>query len=177
MPGLPPREPEPGVPAGVQQRDLITAVPELEHILQAHARGTPLVLLTRFRGTLDTWDPLFLDRLARTHRVITVDYPGVGYSGGPLPADIGSVAAFVKAFATKIGVTRFAVLGWSWGGLVAQIVLLEYPEAVSHAVLVGTAPPGASSPRRTAITRVRSRRTSSTGSLRPRRRISAGLAT
>jgi pimeloyl-ACP methyl ester carboxylesterase len=104
--------------------------------------GTPLVLLTRFRGTLDTWDPLFVDRLARSHRVITVDYPGVGYSGGTLPADIGAVAAFVKAFATKIGVTRFAILGWSWGGIVAQTVLLQYPEAVSHAVLVGTAPPG-----------------------------------
>ena len=43
--------------------------------------GSPLVLLTRMRGTLDTWDPLFLDQLAVTHRIITVDYPGTGYSG------------------------------------------------------------------------------------------------
>jgi hypothetical protein len=28
--------------------------------------GSPLVLLTRMRGTLDTWDPLFLDQLAAT---------------------------------------------------------------------------------------------------------------
>ena len=26
--------------------------------------GTPLVLCTRFRGNLDTWDPAFLDALA-----------------------------------------------------------------------------------------------------------------
>jgi pimeloyl-ACP methyl ester carboxylesterase len=105
-------------------------------------KGTPLVLLTRFRGTLDTWDPLFLDRLARTHRVITLDYPGVGYSTGMMPTDIGQVAAFVNAFGAKIGLIRFAVLGWSWGGIVAQTVLLQYPETVSHAILVGTAPPG-----------------------------------
>src|SRR5918993_890227 len=104
--------------------------------------GTPLVLLTRLRGTLDTWDPLFLDQLAEHHRVITLDYPGTGYSTGTLPTEMGQVAAFVSAFATKIGVTRFAVLGWSWGGLVSQALLLDYPKMVSHAVLVGTTPPG-----------------------------------
>ena len=104
--------------------------------------GTPLVLLTRFRGTLDTWDPLFLDRLAQAHQVVTVDYPGVGYSAGRLPSDIDQVAAFVNTFATKIGLTRFAVLGWSWGGIAAQTVLLRYPSTVTHAILVGTAPPG-----------------------------------
>ena len=61
--------------------------------------GTPMILLTRMRGTLDTWDPLFLDELAKSNRVITVDYPGVGYSAGTLPPDIGRVANFVAAFA------------------------------------------------------------------------------
>ena len=104
--------------------------------------GEPLILLTRMRGTLDTWDPLFLDQLAQTHRVITLDYPGTGYSAGTLPTDLGQLAAFVNTFASKVGVTRFAVLGWSWGGIVSQAVLMRYPEMVSHAVLVGTAPPG-----------------------------------
>jgi pimeloyl-ACP methyl ester carboxylesterase len=109
---------------------------------RALGSGPPLVLLTRFRGTLDTWDPLFLEQLSRTHRVITLDYPGVGYSSGAVPADVGQVAALVHAFAAQLGVSRYAVLGWSWGGIVAQTLLLQHPEAVSHAVLVGTAPPG-----------------------------------
>lgn len=104
--------------------------------------GPPLVLLTRFRGTLDTWDPLFLDALATHHRVIAIDYPGVGYSRGTLPADLAGVAELMHAAVTKLGVRRYAVLGWSWGGIVAQALLLQHPEAVSHAVLVGTAPPG-----------------------------------
>jgi pimeloyl-ACP methyl ester carboxylesterase len=104
--------------------------------------GTPMILLTRMRGTLDTWDPLFLDELARSNRVISVDYPGVGYSAGALPPDIGEVANFVAAFADAIGLDRFVLTGWSWGGTVAQTFLVEYPGRATHVVLIGTAPPG-----------------------------------
>lgn len=104
--------------------------------------GPPILMLTRFRGTLDTWDPLFVERLVARHRVVTVDYPGIGYSGGEMPREIGKVAEFVRAFATKIGLEQFVALGWSWGGIAAQTVVTQYPEMVSHAVLIGTAPPG-----------------------------------
>lgn len=104
--------------------------------------GAPIILLSRMRGTIDTWDPLFLDGLAETLRVITVDYPGVGYSAGALPADMGEAASFVAAFATAIDVPYFIIGGWSWGGLVAQSFLLDHPERVSHAILIGTNPPG-----------------------------------
>lgn len=104
--------------------------------------GRPMILLNRMRGTLDTWDPRFLDLLARSHRVITVDFPGVGYSQGTLPPDMSIAASFVDAFATAIVVPRFVVAGWSWGGLVAQALLLEHAERVSHAILIGTNPPG-----------------------------------
>jgi pimeloyl-ACP methyl ester carboxylesterase len=104
--------------------------------------GKPMVLLTRMRGTLDTWDPLFLDQLAKSNRIITVDYPGVGYSSGKLPPQIGQVADFVAAFADAIELDTFVLLGWSWGGTVAQTFVVEHPERVTHAVLIGTAPPG-----------------------------------
>jgi pimeloyl-ACP methyl ester carboxylesterase len=94
------------------------------------------------RGTLDTWDPLFLDELAKSNQVITVDYPGVGYSTGALPKEIGDVADFVAAFADAIDLDRFVLAGWSWGGTVAQTFLVEHPGRATHAVLIGTAPPG-----------------------------------
>lgn len=104
--------------------------------------GQPMLLFNRMRGTLDTWDPLFLDHLAADFRVITVDYPGIGYSTGSLPTDMGLAAAFAGDFATAIGLDRFNVLGWSWGGFVAQTFLVEYPQRVATAILVGTNPPG-----------------------------------
>lgn len=104
--------------------------------------GDPIILVTRMRGTIDTWDPLFLDTLAAAHRVITVDYPGVGYSGGALPQDMSRAADFVGAFATAIDVQRFTIMGWSWGGAVAQTFLLEHPDRVTHAIILGANPPG-----------------------------------
>jgi pimeloyl-ACP methyl ester carboxylesterase len=57
-----------------------------------------------------------------------------------------AAATFVNAFTTTISLERFAVLGWSWGGLAAQALLLQYPDRISHAVLAGTAPPGPGQP-------------------------------
>jgi pimeloyl-ACP methyl ester carboxylesterase len=113
---------------------------------RAIGSGPPMILLTRMRGTLDTWDPMFLDELAKANRVITVDYPGVGYSTGTLPPDIGAVADFVGAFADAIHLDRFVLAGWSWGGTVAQAFLVEHPGRATHAVLIGTAPPGKAVP-------------------------------
>lgn len=105
-------------------------------------QGVPMIVLNRMRGTLDTWDPLFLDELAKSNRVITVDYPGIGYSTGVLPPEIGQVAGFVASFADSLGLTQFVLTGWSWGGTVTQTFLVEHPGRATHAILIGTAPPG-----------------------------------
>lgn len=94
------------------------------------------------RGTLDTWDPLFLDSLARNHTLILFDYPGIGYSDGALPEKMEELSRFVDQFTTAVGVKQFAMLGWSFGGLVAQTYLLDHPERVTQGILVGTNPPG-----------------------------------
>jgi len=104
--------------------------------------GAPLVLVTRMRGTLDTWDPLFLDSLAKERRVITVDYPGVGYSNGHLPADMSAAADFVDSFTREIGLDRYALLGWSWGGLVSQAVVVDKQGRLTHAIFLATNPVG-----------------------------------
>jgi pimeloyl-ACP methyl ester carboxylesterase len=104
--------------------------------------GPTILLANRLRGTLDTWDPLFLDALAKRYTVVTFDYPGIGYSEGSLPDDMGMVSRFIDDFATAIQADRFVILGWSWGGLAAQTYLLDHPERVTQAILVGTSPPG-----------------------------------
>jgi|GEM_PF-283426 len=104
--------------------------------------GSPIVLINRFRGTLDTWDPLFLELLAQSHTVITLDYPGIGYSEGTLPTDAKEVAAEVAKLAEHLQLEKYDVLGWSYGGMIAQYVVFLYPERVGKAVLIGTNPPG-----------------------------------
>ncbi|KUJ60081.1 alpha/beta hydrolase [Flavobacteriaceae bacterium CRH] len=104
--------------------------------------GSPIILSNRFRGTLDTWDPFFLDTLAENYRIITFDYTGIGYSTGTLPTDVISVAKDIKDLASYLKLEKTAVLGWSWGGLIAQTATLQYPELITHAVIIGAVPLG-----------------------------------
>lgn len=65
--------------------------------------GTPLVLLQRFRGTLDHWDPLLLAALSATRPVVAFDSLGVGRSGGIAPDDIHGMADFAAEFLRRLG--------------------------------------------------------------------------
>ncbi|PWN72129.1 alpha/beta hydrolase [Chryseobacterium phosphatilyticum] len=104
--------------------------------------GTPLFFVNRFRGVMDTWDPLFLDALAKKNTIILFDYPGIGNSEGTLPLGILEVANTVPALADYLGIDTFNVLGWSYGGLVAQVVTFQHQDRVLNTVLIGTNPPG-----------------------------------
>jgi pimeloyl-ACP methyl ester carboxylesterase len=106
-------------------------------------QGAPILLATRLRGTLDTWDPLFLNLLAKKHRVITFDYPGIGYSEGTMPEDLTTMANIVAQLARQLGLESISILGWSWCGLVAQTLAVEHSSLVTSVILIGTNPPGA----------------------------------
>jgi pimeloyl-ACP methyl ester carboxylesterase len=103
--------------------------------------GQPIILVNRFRGNLDTWDPAFLDALASTYNVITVDYSGIGLSTGECTSDVYEMAKDVKDVAQALRLTKIIMAGWSLGGMVAQVVITQYPDLVSHAILIGTSPP------------------------------------
>jgi pimeloyl-ACP methyl ester carboxylesterase len=104
--------------------------------------GKPIILCNRFRGTLDTWDPLFLDELAESFKVIIFDYSGIGFSTGLLPTDIRDVAKDVKDLADFLDIDKAIILGWSYGGFVAQTAIFQFPELATSAILLGTNPPG-----------------------------------
>jgi len=98
--------------------------------------GTPIVLCTRFRGNLDTWDPAFLDGLAgRGFQVITFDYSGLGLSTGTPSYDLTALAGDALDLIDALGFERVVLGGWSLGGLAAQVFIAQHPGRVSHAVL------------------------------------------
>jgi pimeloyl-ACP methyl ester carboxylesterase len=104
--------------------------------------GTPLLLLQHFTGTLDNWDPLVTDGLARTHDVILFENAGVGRSTGKVPSNVAGMADHASAFLDALGVKSADILGFSLGGMVAQQIALDRPESVRKLVLAGTAPRG-----------------------------------
>lgn len=105
--------------------------------------GMPLVLCTRFRGTLDYWDPAFLDALvAHGFRVITFDYSGLGASTGSPDYSPPALAQDALDLVDGLQLDRFVLGGWSLGGLAAQVFLARWPTRLTHLVLIGSGPPG-----------------------------------
>jgi pimeloyl-ACP methyl ester carboxylesterase len=108
-----------------------------------HDGAVPVVLLQHFRGNLDSWDPALIDALARSRRVITVDYAGVGGSTGVTADTIEQTARDTIAFITALGLSQVDLLGFSIGSFVAQEIALRRPALVRRLVLASSAPRGA----------------------------------
>ncbi|WP_428029440.1 alpha/beta fold hydrolase [Ancylobacter sp.] len=76
--------------------------------------------------------------LAHTHRVLRLDLRGFGGSPmGAQAAPIEAYAADVHRAIRRYGLERPAVLGLSFGGMVAQTLALDHPELVSRLILCG----------------------------------------
>ena len=102
----------------------------------------PIVCLQHFTGTLDNWDPAVADRLAQDREVILFESAGLGRSTGAVPTTVPAMAEHFLAFADALGLTRIDLLGFSLGGMVAQVAALERPSLIRRMLLVGTAPEG-----------------------------------
>ena len=73
--------------------------------------------------------------------VLAVDLPGHCRSGGDAPATVEEAADFIGAMLEAAGISTAALVGHSWGSLIALEAAARLKERVSHLVLVGTAFP------------------------------------
>lgn len=78
--------------------------------------------------------------------VLAIDLPGHCRSGGEAPSSVEEAADFIAALLDAAGVQRAALVGHSWGSLIALEAASRLKERVSHLVLVGTAFPMKVSP-------------------------------
>ena len=78
--------------------------------------------------------------------VLAVDLPGHCKSEGEAPASVEAAADFVAALLDAAGVQKAALVGHSWGSLIALEAAARLKERVSHLVLVGVAYPMKVSP-------------------------------
>jgi pimeloyl-ACP methyl ester carboxylesterase len=105
-------------------------------------QGPPLVMLIGTGSTMAEWDPALLRLLARDHRLILFDYPGLGLSGPWHGESFDSLANATGGLMKAIHLAKADVLGWSMGGFVAQRLAVDHPGRISHLILAGTNPGG-----------------------------------
>jgi pimeloyl-ACP methyl ester carboxylesterase len=104
--------------------------------------GVPLVLVTHLAAVLDNWDPRVVDGLAAGRRVIAFDNRGVGASTGTTPKTIQAMARDAVTFIRALGLTQVDLLGFSMGGMIAQVIVQSEPDLVRRLILAGTGPAG-----------------------------------
>ena len=102
------------------------------------AAKPPIILIHGYTASVYVWKtsaPMLADA---GFRVIAVDLLGFGYSEKPSWFDysIQSQARKVSRFMNRLGIGRATVVGSSYGGAVALMLTLDYPESVEKLVLV-----------------------------------------
>lgn len=98
----------------------------------------PLVLLHGLNDCYRTWRQL-APRLAGDRRVLMLDLPGHGLSERPdATYKLEWYAHLVARWLEALGLEVVDVVGHSFGGGVAQVMLLECPERVRRLVLVSS---------------------------------------
>lgn len=111
------------------------------HHQEGGAREGPPVLLAPSLGTtMAMWDELAA-ALGERYRVVRFDTRGHGGSPVPKgPYSIDDLAGDVLTLADRLGIDRFALVGLSLGGAIAQTLALRAPNRLSAMVLCCTGP-------------------------------------
>jgi pimeloyl-ACP methyl ester carboxylesterase len=104
--------------------------------------GVPVIFLTHLAAVLDNWDPRVVDGIAARHHVITFDNRGVGATTGTTPDTIQAMAADAVTFIRALGLNQVDLLGFSMGGMIAQVIAQDEPQLVRKLILAGTGPAG-----------------------------------
>ena len=114
-------------------------VDDVQLAYRTFGEGSPLLMIMGYGGTMDIWDAALIRELSREHTVIIFDNRGTGGSGkGTEEISIKRMAADSAGLLRELGYEQADILGWSMGGLIAQEMILNYPENVAKLVLMGT---------------------------------------
>jgi pimeloyl-ACP methyl ester carboxylesterase len=101
-------------------------------------RHVPIVLLHGLNDSYLTWSRV-APTLATDRRVLMPDLPGYGLSERPDASyELAWHAKMIARWLERLGLERFDLVGHSFGGGVAQVMLLECPTRIRRLVLVAS---------------------------------------
>ncbi|HKS29097.1 MAG TPA: alpha/beta hydrolase, partial [Pyrinomonadaceae bacterium] len=110
------------------------------HYQEAGPIDAPAVILIHgFTASTLVWSEVLLPLAASGFRVIAPDLAGFGFSAKPRDGEytIEWQARLMAGLMEHLGIERATLVGNSYGGAIAAICALDYPEKVERLVLVG----------------------------------------
>ncbi len=104
--------------------------------------GFPIILLHGFPDDVRAWDDVATPLAAAGHRVLVPYLRGYGATrfrdaAAPRMAEQAAIGQDVIDFADALGLDRFAVAGYDWGGRAAAIAAALFPTRVRGVLLAG----------------------------------------
>lgn len=123
-------------------KERTVAVGDVElSVAEAGAGGDPLLLLHGFTGAKEDFTDWIDDFARRGFHAVAPDQRGHGASAHPTDEAAYSLAILAgdaRGLADALHWDRFALLGHSMGGMIAQVVTLQAPERVERLILMDT---------------------------------------
>ena len=116
-----------------------TKVNDIQIYYEVRGEGFPLVMIHGLGANLDWWDPSMVQELSKRFTTVTFDNRGAGRT------DVSDKRYTIRLFADdtagmmdSLGISRAHVIGISMGGMIAQELVLNYPQKVEKLVLCST---------------------------------------
>jgi pimeloyl-ACP methyl ester carboxylesterase len=124
------------------ERTIQTPVLNIGFEESGSSTGFPVILLHGFPDDVRAWDEVALPLARAGHRVLVPYLRGYGPTrfrdaAAPRMAEQAAIGQDVIDFADALGLARFAVAGYDWGGRAASIAAALHPDRVRAAVIIG----------------------------------------
>jgi pimeloyl-ACP methyl ester carboxylesterase len=119
-----------------------TSVLRIGYEASGPAAGFPVVLLHGFPDDARAWDRVVPPLVGAGYRALVPYLRGYGPTrfrdaAAPRMAEQAAIGQDLIDFADALGLSRFAVAGYDWGGRAAAIAAALHPERVRATVLIG----------------------------------------
>ena len=106
---------------------------------ETYGEGFPIVFIMGLSANSDWWQSDFIEAFSKKFQVIVLDNRGAGRSSDPgEDYTMQTLADDVIGLLNALAIQKAHVLGISMGGMIAQEVVLNYPERVEKLVLCST---------------------------------------
>jgi pimeloyl-ACP methyl ester carboxylesterase len=128
--------------APVASKSIQTPVLTIGYEDEGDRQGFPIVLLHGFPDDVRAWDEVVPPLVKAGYRTLRPYLRGYGPTrfrnkSHPRMAEQAAIAQDLLDFMDSLGLQRFALVGYDWGGRAASIVAALHPERVRAAVFIG----------------------------------------
>ncbi|MCJ7679278.1 MAG: alpha/beta hydrolase, partial [Candidatus Aminicenantes bacterium] len=118
-------------------------VGDAELYVEVEGKGEPLVLINGGPGGTHHYFHPWFARAKKYARVVYYDQRGCGLSDfkpGDKGYSVEQAVEDLEAIRLSLGFEKWAVLGYSYGGFLAQLYTVLHPDRVSGLILLGASP-------------------------------------